>query len=45
LKRLTLVIEDEWIEKVFYLVLPPGKNAEDVLARFWQQRSRGGNNG
>ncbi len=32
LKRLTLIIEDGRIEKVFYPVFPPGKNAEEVLA-------------
>ncbi len=40
LKRLTLVIEDGRIEKVFYPVFPPSKNAEEVLAWLRQQRSR-----
>jgi peroxiredoxin len=31
IKRLTLVIEEGVISKVFYPVFPPGKNAEDVL--------------
>jgi peroxiredoxin len=31
LKRLTLIIEDERIEKVFYPVFPPDKNAEEVV--------------
>jgi peroxiredoxin len=31
LKRLTMVIEDGRIEKVFYPVFPPDKNAEEVL--------------
>jgi peroxiredoxin len=32
IKRLTLVVCDGRIEKVFYPVFPPDKNAEDVLA-------------
>ncbi len=44
-KRLTLVIEDGYIKKVFYPVFPPGKNAEDVLAWLRQQRSREGSDG
>ena len=39
LKRLTLIIEDGRVEKVFYPVFPPGKNAEEVLAWLRQQRS------
>jgi peroxiredoxin len=39
LKRLTLVIEDGWIDKVFYPVFPPGKNAEEVLGWLRQQGS------
>jgi peroxiredoxin len=31
LKRLTLVIDDGRIEKVFYPVFPPGKSAEEVV--------------
>jgi peroxiredoxin len=40
LKRLTLVIEDGRILRVFYPVFPPSKNAEEVLAWLRQQRSR-----
>ena len=32
IKRLTLIIRDGRIEKVFYPVFPPDKNAEDVIA-------------
>jgi peroxiredoxin len=32
LKRLTLVIDDGVVERVFYPVFPPDRNAEDVLA-------------
>jgi len=32
LKRMALVIRDGRIEKVFYPVFPPDKNAEDVIA-------------
>jgi peroxiredoxin len=38
LKRLTLIIEDGRIEKVFYPVFPPDKNAEEVLA--WLRQAR-----
>jgi peroxiredoxin len=38
IKRLTLVVEDGMILKVFYPVLPPGRNAEDVLS--WALRAR-----
>ena len=31
-KRLTLVVAEGCIEKVFYPVFPPDKNAEEVLA-------------
>jgi peroxiredoxin len=31
LKRLTLVVRDGRIEKVFYPVFPPDRNAEEVL--------------
>ena len=31
LKRLTFVAKDGWIEKVFYPVFPPNKNAEEVV--------------
>jgi peroxiredoxin len=30
-KRLTLVVEDGTIQKVFYPIFPPGLNAADVL--------------
>jgi peroxiredoxin len=45
LKRLTLIIEDGRIEKVFYPVFPPGKNAEEVLAWLRQERSGEDRNG
>ena len=32
LKRMALVIRDGRIEKVFYPVFPPDRNAEDVMA-------------
>ena len=32
IRRLTLVVKDGRIEKVFYPVFPPDKNAEEVLA-------------
>jgi len=38
LKRMTLVIDDGVITKVFYPVFPPDKNAEEVIA--WLQASR-----
>jgi peroxiredoxin len=38
LKRLTLIIQGGRIEKVFYPVFPPGKNAEEVLA--WLRQAR-----
>ena len=31
-KRLTLVVRDGVIEKVFYPVFPPNKNAQEVIA-------------
>jgi peroxiredoxin len=31
IRRLTIVVRDGRIEKVFYPVFPPGKNAEEVL--------------
>ena len=37
LKRLTLIIEDGRIEKVFYPVFPPGQNAQEVLAWLREQ--------
>ena len=36
IKRLTLVIRDGQIEKVFYPVFPPNKNAEEVME--WLQK-------
>jgi peroxiredoxin len=36
LKRLTMIIDDGRIEKVFYPVFPPDKNAEEVLE--WLRR-------
>jgi peroxiredoxin len=38
LKRMALVIEDGVIEKLFYPVFPPDKNAEEVVA--WLKASR-----
>ena len=38
LKRMTLVIDDGVISKVFYPVFPPDRNAEEVLA--WLRASR-----
>jgi peroxiredoxin len=38
LKRLTLVIDDGRIEKVFYPVFPPGKSAEEVVG--WLERRK-----
>jgi peroxiredoxin len=38
LKRLTLVIDDGLIAKVFYPVFPPDKNADEVIA--WLRSSR-----
>jgi peroxiredoxin len=32
LKRLTLVIDEGWIEKVFYPVFPPDRSAKEVVA-------------
>lgn len=39
LKRLTLVIDDAVITKVFYPVFPPDKNAEEVIAWIEAQRN------
>jgi peroxiredoxin len=39
IKRLTLVIKDGRIEKVFYPVFPPDKHGEQVVA--WLKRKRG----
>src|SRR5262249_25171183 len=38
-KRLTLIVDRGKIEKVFYPVFPPDKNAEDVLAWLKQHGS------
>jgi peroxiredoxin len=38
-KRLTLIIRTGKIEKVFYPVFPPDKNAEEVLAWLKQHAS------
>jgi hypothetical protein len=38
LKRLTLIIVDGRVAKVFYPVFPPDKNAEDVVA--WLAHTR-----
>ena len=32
IKRITLICYEGWIEKVFYPVFPPDRNAEDVIA-------------
>ncbi len=40
LKRLTMVIDDGRIEKVFYPVFPPDRNAEEVLG--WLRRDLAG---
>ena len=42
LKRLTMVIDDGRIEKVFYPVFPPDKNAEEVIAWLRQDLARVG---
>ena len=31
IKRLTIIVEDGQILKVFYPVFPPGRNAEEVI--------------
>lgn len=43
LKRLTLVVEDQRIVKVFYPVFPSDRNVDDVLA--WLRATRPGRNG
>ena len=40
-KRLTLVVENNQIQKVFYPVFPPGENADDVLAWLRQNAQLG----
>jgi peroxiredoxin len=39
LKRLTMVMNDGRIEKVFYPVFPPDRNAEEVITWLQQQRA------
>jgi len=39
IKRLTMIIRDARIEKVFYPVFPPDRNAEEV-ARWLSRQSR-----
>ncbi len=36
IKRLTLIVDDGWIEKVFYPVFPPDENAEEIVG--WLRR-------
>jgi peroxiredoxin len=38
-KRVTLIVEDGEIRKVFYPVFPPGKNAEEVMLWLSQQEA------
>ena len=38
LKRVTLIVRDSVIEKVFYPVFPPDRNVDDVLA--WLRANR-----
>jgi peroxiredoxin len=40
LRRLTMIIDEGHIEKVFYPVFPPGKNAEEVIG--WLRRDPAG---
>jgi peroxiredoxin len=40
IKRLTLVLSDGRVERVFYPVFPPDKNAEEVLAYLRQSSSK-----
>ncbi len=39
IRRLTLIVRDGRIEKVFYPVFPPDKNAEDVISWLSQMQS------
>jgi peroxiredoxin len=39
IKRLTLILSDGRVEKIFYPVFPPDKNAEEVMQ--WLLRERG----
>jgi peroxiredoxin len=36
IKRLTLIVDDGWVEKVFYPVFPPDENAEEIVR--WLRR-------
>lgn len=39
LKRLTLIVDEGWIARVFYPVFPPDRNAADVVAWLaWRRR-------
>jgi len=38
IKRLSIIVVDSIIQKVFYPVFPPDKNAEEVIA--WFKRNR-----
>ena len=40
-KRLTLIAHEGQIEKVFYPVFPPDKNAEEVMAWIRKRVNRG----
>jgi peroxiredoxin len=39
-KRLTMIVTEGEVRKVFYPVFPPGKNAEDVI--FWLSERNAG---
>jgi peroxiredoxin len=39
IKRLTMIIEDGQIRKVFYPVFPPGRNAEEVVGWLSERRT------
>jgi len=39
IKRLTLILTDGRIEKVFYPVFPPDRHADDVISWLWQNPS------
>jgi peroxiredoxin len=43
LKRLTLIIDEGWIEKVFYPVFPPDRSAEEVVE--WLENLERGSDG
>ena len=40
IKRLTMIIRDGWIEKVFYPVFPPHENVEEVVRWLKRERAR-----